>query len=255
MFLAKLIDKMKVSSPLEHFEFNIFTYFNILGFGFSITSGFLYLLSLFFFLFFFLCLSFKITVLPKSSQVLAENIFNLVLSVFKQQLGSVRVLRFFPLIFTIFVYIFFLNFTSLFIYGVSLTGHIVVTAFFSFIAFGGVILIGLLNYDLVFFRLFVPKNVPNILLDFLILIEVFSFLIRPFSLSIRLFANMLAGHTLLGIFGQFGAYVIKNYFLFFFVPILLLFAVFFLEIAVSLIQAYIFVSLLCIYLNDVLELH
>ena len=87
------------------------------------------------------------------------------------------------------------------------------------------------------------------------MIEVFSFLIRPFSLAIRLFANMLAGHTLLGIFAQFGAFVSKNYFFFFFIPILLLLAVFFLEIAVSLIQAYIFVSLVCIYINDVVILH
>lgn len=244
-----------VASPLEHFEFNYYTYLYFLNYDFSITGGLLYLLSLFFFLTFLVFLVDKVSLVPARSQVLGEVLFVGVLTLFKQQISSVRILRFFPLIFTLFVYIFLLNFTSLFVFGVSITGHIVVTSFFSFSIFIGLVIIGFLNHGLGFFKLFVPQNVPNALLDFLIMIEVFSFLIRPFSLAIRLFANMLAGHTLLGIFAQFGSFVSKNYFFFFFVPMLLLLAVFFLEIAVSVIQAYIFVSLVCIYINDVVILH
>ncbi|HMP27981.1 MAG TPA: F0F1 ATP synthase subunit A [Saprospiraceae bacterium] len=240
---------------MEHFEINIFKHIVLFGYDFSITSALLYLLSLSFFLGFFMILSFNLFMKPKNGQVLAEAIYLVILTIFKQQISSVRVMRFFPLLFTIFVYIFILNFTSLFVFGVSVTGHIMVTCFFSFSFFLGVIIIGFLNHGSDFFKLFVPQNVPKVLLDFLVVIEVFSFLIRPFSLSIRLFANMLAGHTLLGIFAQFGAFITKNYYFFIIIPILLLVAVFFLEIAVSLIQAYIFVSLACIYLNDVVILH
>ena len=215
----------------------------------------LYLLSLIFFMGFLTSIVFKATVVPNRAQIFAEKLYLIVFSIFKQQISSVRMLRFFPIIFTLFVYIFFLNFTSLFIYGVSLTGHIMITCFFSFSFFFSIIIIGVLNHDLQFFKLFVPQNVPKVLLDFLIIIELFSFLIRPFSLAIRLFANMLAGHTLLGIFAQFGVFVAKNYFIFIFIPMFLLLAVFFLEIGVSLIQAYIFTSLVCIYLNDVITLH
>lgn len=246
---------MKIGSPLEHFEANIFSYIYLFKYDFSITSSLIYLLSLFFFLSFLVLSVLKVTIFPGRVQVLVENIYLGVLSIFKQQISSVRILRFFPLIFTLFIYIFFLNFTSLFVFGVSITGHIMVTFFFSFSFFVAIIIIGFLNHGSNFFKLFVPQNVPDVLLDFLVAIEVFSFIIRPFSLAIRLFANMLAGHTLLGIFAQFGAYVAKNYFSFILIPALLLLAVFFLEIAVSVIQAYIFVSLICIYLNDVVILH
>jgi F-type H+-transporting ATPase subunit a len=242
-------------SPLEHFELNYYTHFYFLHYDFSITSALLYLLSLFFFLAFLIFISEYTNLVPNRPQILGENLFLIVLSLFKQQISSVRILRFFPFVFTLFAYIFILNFTSLFVFGVSVTGHIMVTCFFSFSIFIGLIIIGFLNHGFGFFKLFVPQNVPNALLDFLIVIEVFSFLIRPFSLAIRLFANMLAGHTLLGIFAQFGVFVSKKYFFFFFIPLALLLAVFFLEIAVSLIQAYIFVSLVCIYLNDVVILH
>lgn len=243
------------SSPLEHFEINIVSYLYFLRYDFSVNSASLYLLSLIVFLCFFFVAADKAILLFGRAQIALESVFLTIFYMFKEQTSSVRVLRFFPIMFTLFLLIFLLNFSSLFSFGVSLTGHIMVTSFFSFIFFLTIIFIGFLNHDLDFFKLFVPQNVPNFLLDFLIIIEVFSFLIRPFSLSIRLFANMLAGHTLLGIFAQFGAYILKNYFLFIFLPISLLVIIFFLEIAVSIIQAYIFVSLLCIYLNDMVILH
>jgi len=202
-------------SPLEHFELNYYTYIYNAFYDFSITSSFIFLLSMLFFLVYFALLLSNTTVVPGFSQLVLENIFIFVLSIFKQQVQSVRALRFFPLMFTLFIYIFLLNFTSLYVYGSSLTGHIMVTMFFSFGIFFSLIIIGFLNYGLKFLSLFVPQNVPNVLLDFIIIIEIFSFAIRPFSLSIRLFANMLAGHTLMGIFAKFTAYVIKNFFIFF----------------------------------------
>lgn len=244
-----------IFSPLEHFELQIFTFLYNEYYDFSINSGSVYLLSLIFFLVFFYFMINKTKIISFASSFTIEYSYNLLLSVFKQQVISIRALRFFPFIFVLFFFVFILNFSSLFVFGVSLTGHILITAYISFSIFISLFIIGLLNFGLKFFNFFIPSGVPQILLDFIILIEIFSFAIRPFSLAIRLFANMLAGHTLMGIFSKFTSYIIKNYLLFFFVPLILVFLVFSLEIAVSIIQAYIFVSLVCIYLNDVCNLH
>ena len=246
---------MKIFSPLEHFEFQIFTFLYNEYYDFSINSGILYLLSLLLFLFLFYFILSKSKIISFSSTFVVEFTYDLLLSIFKQQVTSIRALRFFPFIFILFFFIFILNFSSLFIFGVSLTGHISITAYISFSIFFSLFFIGILNFGLKFFSFFVPSGVPKILLDFIIIIEIFSFAIRPFSLAIRLFANMLAGHTLMGIFSKFSAFIIKNYFLFFFILLILVVLVFSLEIAVSIIQAYIFVSLVCIYLNDVCNLH
>lgn len=244
-----------LKSPLEHFEFNIFTYFNNYFSDFSLNSGNLYLLSLIFFFPIFILPLLKPTLLPNKMQLSLEGFFFLLLDTFKQQVKSPRAFRYLPLIFTLFLYIFLLNFTSLYMFGVSLTGHIIITGFCSFSLFLSLIFIGFLNYGKNFLNFFVPQGVPRVLLDFIIIIEVFSFAIRPFSLAIRLFANMLAGHTLLGIFSKFAVFILKNFLFLLLLPLIMIFLIFFLEIAVSLIQAYIFVSLICIYLNDVTNLH
>ena len=246
---------MSIFSPLEHFELNYFTLLYNGFYDLSLNSGSIYLLSLFFFLFFIFLSLRKIKVVPTIAQLLFLEVYSFVLSIFKQQITSARALRLFPFIFTLFVYIFILNFTSLFIYGVSLTGHIIITAYLAFGMFISLFFFGFLNHGRRFFNLFKPKGVPKILLDFIILIEIFSFCIRPFSLSIRLFANMLAGHTLMGIFSQFCSFIIHHFIFIFFLPLILVILVFFLEIAVSIIQAYIFTSLVCIYINDVINLH
>lgn len=196
---------------------------------------------------------FNYKVIPTKFQIVFENFFTL--GILKQQVNSIRVLRFFPLFLTIVFIIFLLNFTSLSSYNVSLTGHIMITLSYSFIIFLGLIIIGFLNYQLTFLTLFYPKDVPKFLLVFLILIEVLSFCIRPFSLSIRLFANMLAGHALLGIFSSFSNYVLKKYTIFLFIPLIFCFLILVLEFGVAIIQAYVFYILISIYLNDVSELH
>jgi F-type H+-transporting ATPase subunit a len=244
-----------ILSPLEHFELNIFTLFYNEFYDLSVTSGGLYLLSLLFFLLFYYYIIKNSNVILNKSSIIAEYSFDFLLSIFKQQVISVRAQKFFPLIFVLFFYIFLLNFSSLFVFGVSLTGHILITGYLSFSIFLSLFIIGLLNFGQSFFKFFVPSGVPQVLLDFIILIEVFSFAIRPFSLSIRLFANMLAGHTLMGIFSKSCAFIMQHYFFFFLIPLVLVVLVFTLEIAVSIIQAYIFVSLVCIYLNDVYNLH
>lgn len=242
-------------SPLEHFELNYFTYLVFYYYDFSLTTATIY----FFFMNFFLLMMFTVfnfySVIPNRFQISFEYIINFILDILKQQVTSIRVLKFFPFYLTIVLMIFFLNFSSLSSYNVSLTGHIMITLGFSFIIFFGLIVIGVLNYELYFLTLFYPKDVPKFLLPFLILIEILSFFIRPFSLSIRLFANMLAGHTLLGIFATFANYVIKKFTLFLFIPLIFCFLIMLLEFGVAIIQAYVFYILISIYLNDISELH
>ena len=125
----------------------------------------------------------------------------------------------------------------------------------SFTLFFAFFIIAFLNFQSDFFNFFIPKNVPPALTGLLIIIEVLSFFIRPFSLAIRLFANILAGHTLLHIFGSFFIYVLHFFPIFVIVPIILCFLITGLEVAVAFIQAYVFFVLLCVYLNDVYKLH
>lgn len=241
-------------SPLEHFELNYYTSFIISYYDFSLTTATIY----FFFMNFFLILFFTVIssykIIPTRFQYLLENLVNTVLNLLLQQINSLRVLRFFPLYFSIVIIIFLLNFTSLVAYNVSLTGHIMVTLGYSFIIFFGLIIIGFLNYRLYFLSLFYPKDVPKFLLVFLILIELLSFLIRPLSLSIRLFANMLAGHTLLGIFSAFANYVLNKFSIFLIIPLIFCFLILLLEFGVAIIQAYVFFILISIYLSDISDL-
>ena len=160
-------------------------------------------------------------------------------------------MKFFPLLYTIFILIFFLNFFSLSPYTTSVSGHIMITLSLSGSIFLGLIIIGILNNRSKFFLLFYPSNVPIFLLFFLIIIEVLSFIIRPFSLAIRLFANMLAGHTLLNIFATFSYFVSNNYIYLFFISFVFCLLITVLEVGVSLIQSYVFVVLLSIYISDI----
>jgi ATP synthase subunit 6 len=122
------------------------------------------------------------------------------------------------------------------------------------IVFLSIVIYGMKEHHFTFFNLFVPKNVPKALLGFLIVIEVVSYLIRPFSLAIRLFANMLAGHTLMHIVGTFAFYLCKMSVLFAILPIIVIFAIVTLESFVVFIQAYVFCVLVCIYINDLYNL-
>jgi F-type H+-transporting ATPase subunit a len=117
--------------------------------------------------------------------------------------------------------------------------------------FIGVTIIGFIRHGLHFLRFFVPEGVPKLLLIILVPIEVLSYFIRPFTLSIRLFANMLAGHTMLGIFAGFAALV--GVFAIF--PIAIDVLLLALELLVAVLQAYVFAILSCLYLNDAIHMH
>lgn len=183
-------------------------------------------------------------------QSLMENLYKFIAIMLGQQNSQKHVIRFFPLVYTLFVFILFANVLGLFPYAFTVTSHICVTFILAFIMFFGLTFFGIHSNKFNFLKFFIPSGVPVFLVPFLVLIELISYFIRPFSLSIRLFANMLSGHTLLYILGSFASGVLGSTPGFFLLPFLSLILVFLLEFAIAFIQTYVFVILTCIYFND-----
>ena len=159
---------------------------------------------------------------------------------------------FFPFIFTLFMFVLFSNMVGMLPYSFTVTSHIIVTFVLAAIVFIGVTILGFVKHGIKYLELFVPKGVPVALLPLIIIIEIISYLSRPVSLSVRLFANMMAGHTMLKVFGGF---VISLGLLGGWLPLGFSVALTGLEILVAFLQAYVFAILTCIYLNDALNLH
>jgi F-type H+-transporting ATPase subunit a len=160
-------------------------------------------------------------------------------------------MAYFPFVFTLFMFILLGNLLGLVPYSFTFTSHIIVTFALALTVFIGVTIIGFAKHGAHFLTLFVPAGVPAVLLLLLVPIELLSYFIRPFTLSIRLFANMLAGHTMLAIFAGFAASVP----LFGILPVGIDVAIYFLELLVAALQAYVFAILTCLYLRDALHLH
>lgn len=155
--------------------------------------------------------------------------------------------RFFPFIFSLFMFILVANLLGMIPYTFTVTSHIIVTFAFAALVFIGVTVMGLINHGFKFFRLFLPSGVPIVLAPLLVVIELISYLIRPVSLSVRLFANMMAGHIMLKVIAGF---VITLAIYLSWLPLIFISALIGLEIIIAMLQAYVFAMLTCIYLND-----
>jgi F-type H+-transporting ATPase subunit a len=158
---------------------------------------------------------------------------------------------YFPFIFTLFMFILFGNLLGLIPYSYTFTGQIIVTFALAIVVFVGVTIVGIVKHGFHFLSFFVPAGVPFVLLVILIPIEVLSYCIRPFTLSIRLFANMMAGHTMLAIFAGF----VASLGIFGILPLGVDVLLFFLELLVAVLQAYVFAILAALYLRDAIHLH
>ena len=197
-------------------------------------------------------------IVPGRMQSMVELIYsfierNTVLSVMGEE-GK----RFFPMIFTLFIFIFFTNFFGLIPYSFTVTSHIIVTFAMALLVFFTVLGVGFWTHGLHFFSLFVPSGAPLWLLPLIVPIEVISFLTRPISLSVRLAANMLAGHTMLKVFAGFIVTMLSAGGIlaaFSFMPLIAGVAITALEVLVAAIQAWVFALLTCIYLNEAVHLH
>lgn len=192
----------------------------------------------------------KGAMIPGRIQAMAELFYEFIANMIRDNVGSGGK-KFFPFIFTLFIFTLFGNILGMLPYGYTFTSQIAVTFFMAMVVFLGVTLIGLFKHGLHFFSLFFPHGAPLFTAPILIPIELVSYLSRPISLSVRLFANMTVGHVLLKVLAGF---VVALGF-FGFVPLIVLVAITALELLVALLQAYIFTILCCIYLNDALHLH
>ena len=194
-------------------------------------------------------------IVPGRIQSIAEICYDFVADTIRNTIGEGG-MKFFPLVFSLFMFILVSNVVGLFPYQFTVMSHIIVTASLALLVFFTVIIYGFWKNGLHFFNLFVPKGIPIYILPLIVFIEVMSFLTRPLSHSLRLFANMLAGHITLKVFAGFvtmlGSVGILGW-LGSVVPLALTVALTGLELLVALLQAYVFTLLTCIYLNDALH--
>jgi F-type H+-transporting ATPase subunit a len=188
--------------------------------------------------------------IPGRWQLLAELTYQFIARMVTDNIGK-EGRAYFPLIFSIFVFVLFGNLIGMIPYSFTFTSHIAVTLTMALLIFLLVTVIAVMKHGLKFFSFFLPEGVPVILSPLMIIIEVISYFTRPFSLSVRLFANMMAGHTLLKVIGGF----VVPLGIFGIVPIAGLVAVIGLEFLIAFLQAYIFTILTCIYINDAIHLH
>jgi F-type H+-transporting ATPase subunit a len=193
---------------------------------------------------------------PNRTQSMAEASYEFVANMIHAATGEDG-LKFFPFIFSLFIFVLCCNFFGMIPWSFTVTGQIAVTFALASFVILMVVVVGFMKHGIGFLRLFVP-HAPWYLLILLIPIEVISFLTRPVSLSVRLFANMLAGHTMLAVFAGFvvslgaagGIYMGIAA-----APLALIVAIMLLELLVAFLQAYVFAILTCIYLNEALHLH
>lgn len=196
------------------------------------------------------------SLVPGRAQSLAEISYEFVADMIKSTAGPDG-MRFFPFVFSLFMFILVLNLLGMVpLGGFTVTSHIVITAALALLVFLTVIVYGLMHNGLRFFKLFVPSGIPIYILPLIVVIEVMSFLSRPISHSVRLFANMLAGHITLKVFAGFivmlGAFGIGGW-IGAILPLVLTVALTALELLVAFLQAYVFAILTCIYLNDAIH--
>jgi len=191
------------------------------------------------------------SVLPNKMQLLAELSYTFVAKMISDTAGS-KAKPYFAFIFSLFMFVLFCNMFGMIPYTFTVTSHIIVTFILASFIFIGVTIIGFIKHGFGYLKLFVPSGVPAVLLPLIVVIEIISYLSRPISLSVRLFANMMAGHTMMKVFGGF---VVSLGIIGGWLPLSFSVALTGLEILVAFLQAYVFAILTCIYLNDALNLH
>ncbi|MCI5060461.1 MAG: F0F1 ATP synthase subunit A [Alphaproteobacteria bacterium] len=193
---------------------------------------------------------------PGRMQAFAEMLYEFIAGMIRENIGS-KGRQYFPLIFTLFVVVLLGNMLGMLPYSFTYTSHIIVTAALAFMIFIIVLMIGFYKHGFHFFSLFLPPGVPWWLTPLIIPIEIMSFMIRPVTLSVRLFANMIAGHIMLKVFAGFSAGMVAmglGGVAFGLLPMLFNTVLIGFEFLIAFLQAYVFTILSCIYLKDTVEL-
>lgn len=223
------------------------------GFDISFTNASFYmLLAVALIIGFYMLATSKASIVPNRVQSVGEIGYEFIANMIRDTIGE-EGFRFFPLVFSLFMFIFTANMLGMFPLFYTTTSQVIVTACLALVVFFTVIIFGIMKNGLKFFKLFAPSGVPWPLLILLIPLEIISFFVRPLTLSLRLFGNILAGHIVLKLFVGFGAAMLSTMSLaalIFWLPLVMAIALTALEFLVAFLQAYIFAILTCIYLND-----
>jgi|TARA_B110000438_G_scaffold300490_1_gene353001 F-type H+-transporting ATPase subunit a len=240
-----------VASPVEQFKLKSLVPLELGGVDLSFTTSSLWMTVTVATVTAFLTLSMRGgRLVPGRWQSMAEMSYEFIANMIRENVGA-EGRKYFPFIFTLFMFILVGNLVGMIPFAYTFTSQIIVTFVMAATIFVGVTVIGLIRHGLHFFSLFVPSGTPLILAPLLIPIEIISYFVRPVSLSVRLFANMMAGHTMMKVFGGFTVLLgVLG-----FAPIILLVALTGFEIMVAVLQAYVFTVLTCLYLNDAIHLH
>jgi F-type H+-transporting ATPase subunit a len=239
---------MNFFSPLEQFDlvflFRIFEYDVVNINIFCSLVGFF----IFFLIFFFVRYLFFVSIIQQVFELLYFSIIEMLI----QQAG-VESIQYFSYIFFVFLFILFNNLIGMLPFSFTLTAHLSLTFFLAFSFNFFFLFLGIYEHGSKFLYVFIPKGAPFLLLPLIMVIEIVSYLIRTFSLSIRLFANMMSGHCLLFVISSF-VFKLVSISLYMYIPIISIYiCVFLLEFAIAFLQAYVFTILLCIYLKDSLH--
>ena len=249
-----------INSPLE--QFDVVSYINLRltdSLDISFTNSSLYMLLGCLIMYFLFSITLRHAMLvPNRWQTYLEKLYEFVYDLVRQNIGSEGD-KFFPFIIFLFMFLLYCNVLGMVPYSFTITSHIIVTFFLSLSIFIGVTILGLYKHKLHFFTYFLPAGAPKAMLPMLVVIEVISYIARAFSLGIRLFANMMSGHTLVKILAGFSYQMFKSKSAIFiglgFIPLLIVVIVTGLEIGIAMLQAYVFTVLTCIYIHDAIYLH
>ena len=239
-------------SPMDQFQIKtIISLPPVMGLDLSITNATVFMvLNLLVLVALFAVTTHRVRLVPGRLQAAAEVIYELISGMVRTNAGT-KGMPYFPFVFTLFIFLLVSNLTGLLPTWFAVTSHIAVTFALAAVIFVGVTIIGFMHHGLGYLRMFMPHGAPWWTGFILIPVEIISYLSRPISLSVRLFANMTVGHVLLEVIAGFA--VVMGILGFF--PAVFLVALTGLELFVAVLQAYIFAILTCIYLHDALSMH
>jgi len=239
-------------NPLVQFDIKKLIEIKLMGFDISFTNSAAYMLlaSVLAVAYFYLAF-YNSRLVPSRLQISAEIVYNFVTDMLNQNVGA-KGQKFIPIIFSLFIFILFCNLLGMIPYSFTVTSHIIITFVLAILVFLIVTIVGFIKHGLHFLTLFLPHGTPLWLAPLMIVIELFTYLARPVSLSLRLAANMMAGHILLKVIAGF-VVTLMIYLKFLPIPLMVILIGF--EIFVAILQAYIFTILSCVYLNDAINLH
>jgi F-type H+-transporting ATPase subunit a len=240
-------------SPLAQFEVKKIVDFKVGNVDLSFTNSSLYMvIATFCIITFMLAATRKKLLIPSRFQVIAENVYNFIQNMILGSVGE-EGRKFFPLVFTLFTFIFCCNFLGMTPYSFTVTSQVIVTFSLAMTSFLTITIFALVRNGIGgFFHMFLPSGVPGWMAPAIFAIELFSFLIRPITLSVRLFANQVAGHVLLKVVAGF---IISLGVIFGIFPFLFVLLITALELFVAVLQAYIFSILVCAYFSDTVKAH